>query len=119
MAAHAIELGHHHADPGGTLRYLHLQQRLHRQREHQLVVERAEIIHPGDVGAALQEGEPLRRLFHTGMEISDHWFGAQYLLTLELHHHAQHSMGGWVLGAHVDDHRLIVTEFNVVVIGVK
>ena len=77
-------------------------------REHQLVEERAEVVHPGDVGAALQVGQRLAGLLHPGVQVADDRLAAQDGLALQLEHEAQHAVGAGVLRPHVDDHRLVL-----------
>ncbi len=59
-----VELDHQHPDPLGPWRQLDPEQRLDRHREHQLVGERCEVVHPGDVGGPLDVGELFAGLLH-------------------------------------------------------
>ena len=117
VGRHAVELGHEHADPRGPRRHLDLEQLLGREREHELVVERREVVHAGDVGAALHVGQLLAGLLHPGVEVADDRLRAQHDLAVELEHEAQHAVGAGVLRPHVDDHRLVVGELGVDVVG--
>ncbi len=47
------------------------------------------------------------------MQIADDRFRAQDGLSVELEHQAQHAVGRRVLRPHVDDHRLVVGQFDV------
>ena len=108
-----LQLAHEHADPGGPRRDLDSEQLLDGQGVDELVVERREIVHPGHVRGALDVGELLARLLHPGVEVSDDWLGTEDGLAFELEHDPQHAVGRGVLGAHVDDHRLVFAELDV------
>jgi hypothetical protein len=110
---------HEHPDPGGPRRELRAEQCLDREREDELVVERRQVVHARDVGGALDVGELLAGLLHAGVQVADDGLGAEHGLALELHHDAQHAVGGRVLGAHVDDHRLVLAELDVDVARVE
>ena len=109
MAAHAVQLREQHAHPHGALGNVavNAQQLLGGHREDEFVVEGAQVVHAGDVGAALHECELLTGLLHTGMQVADDRLAPQHRLALEFQHQAQHPMGGGVLRAHVDDHCLV------------
>ena len=94
-------------------RQLDPEQLLGGQREHQLVEQRREVVHAGDVGAALQVGELLAGLLHAGVQVADDRLAPQHRLALELQHEAQHAVGARVLRPHVDDHRLVVAGHDV------
>jgi hypothetical protein len=108
VGADAVQLAHQHADPRGPLGHLDAQQLLGGQREHQLVEQRAGVVHAGDVGATLQVGELLAGLLHAGVQVADDRLGAQHGLALELEHQPQHAVRAGVLGTHVHDHGLIL-----------
>ncbi|MEZ5251801.1 MAG: hypothetical protein R2713_22115 [Ilumatobacteraceae bacterium] len=110
VAAHPVELGQQHPHPHRALGDVVFdpEELLGGEREDELVVERAEVVHAGDVGAALQIGELLAGLLHAGVQVADDRLAAQHGLTLELEHQPQHAVRARVLGPHVDDHRLIL-----------
>ena len=110
---HPVQLAHQHADPGGARWRLDVQERLGRQGEDQLVVERRQVVHPGHVGGALDVGQLLALLLHAGVEVADDGLGAQDRLAVQLEHEAQHAVGRGVLGPHVDDRRLVVAALDV------
>ena len=110
MARHAVELGDQHPDPHRPLGDLvgDPEELLGGHREDELVEERAQVVHPSDVGAALQIGQLLALLLHPGVQVADDRLAPEHRLALQLEHQAQHSMGARVLRTHVDDHRLIL-----------
>ena len=110
VAAHAVQFAEEHAHPHSTFRDVAVdaEQLLGGHREHQLVVERTDVVHAGDVGAALHEGEVLAGLLHAGVEIADDRLAAQHFLATQFQHQAQHTVGARMLRTHVDDHRLIL-----------
>ena len=71
VRAHAVELGHQHADPCGTLGDFESEQVLGGERKGELGEQRRGIVHPGDVRASLEVGELLAGLFHAGMQIAN------------------------------------------------
>ena len=107
---HAVELGEQHPHPDGPFGDVAVdpEQLLGRHRERELVGERAEVVHAGDVGAALHERELLAGLLHPGVQVADDRLAAQDGLALEFEHEAEHAVRRRVLRTHVDDHRLIV-----------
>ena len=110
MARHAAHLGHQHADPDGPLGDVAVdaEQLLGRHGERELVGDRAQVVHAGDVGAALRVRELLAGLLHAGVQVPDDRLAAQHGLALEFQHQPQHAVGRRVLRTHVDDHRLIL-----------
>ena len=110
MARHPVQLGHQHADPHRPLGdvVVDAEQLLGGHREHQLVEERAEVVHAGDVRAALHVRQLLAGLLHAGVQVADDRLAPQHRLALQLEHQAQHAVGRRVLRTHVDDHRLVV-----------
>ena len=110
VAGDPVELGEEHADPlrplGDVL--VDAEELLGGEAEHQLVEQRRGVVHPRDVGGALEVGEVLARLLHAGVQVADDRLGAQHGLALELEHEAQHAVGAGVLRPHVDDHRLVL-----------
>ena len=119
MARHAIELAHHHANPGGALRHFDVEQLLHRHGVTEFVGHRAEVIHSGDVGAALHVRELFARLFHARVQVANDGLRAQYRLTIEFEHDAQHAVRRGVTRTHVDDHGFVVIAFDVDVVRVE
>ena len=103
-----VQLGQQHADPRGPGRQLDAEQLLGGHGEDQLVEERRQVVHAGDVGAALDVREVLGRLLHAGVEVADDRLAAQHGLALQLEHEAQHAVGGRVLRPEVDDHAVVV-----------
>ena len=93
VGADPVELAHEHPDPGGPGRDLDPQQLLDAEREAELVEERRQVVHPGDVGAALVVHELFGRLLHAGVEVADDRLGPQHRLTVELDHDPQHPVG--------------------------
>src|SRR5690606_5925923 len=57
---------------------------------------------------SLQERQLLTGLLHAGVQVADDRLAPADDLALELHLETQHAMGGRVLGAHVEDHQLLV-----------
>ena len=118
MGGDPVELGQEHPDPVGAGRHLDAEERLDGKREDQLVVERRQVVHAGDVGGPLDVGQLLGGLLHAGVEVADHRLGPQHRLAVELDHEPEHAVGRRVLGAHVDDHGLVVGLLDVDVVGV-
>ncbi len=108
VAGDPVELGHQHADGVGPGRELDSQQLLHSQRVAELVVQRSQVVHAGDVGAALQVGERLGGLLHAGVEVADDGLDPPDDLAFELEVEPQYPVCRRMLGTHVDDHPLVV-----------
>ena len=77
VGADPVELAHEHPDPGGPGWDLDAEQPLHRQAVGQLVEERGEVVHPGDVGAPLVVHQLFAGLLHPGVEVADDRLGPQ------------------------------------------
>jgi hypothetical protein len=109
VARHAVELGQQHPHPHRPLGDVAIdpEQLLGRHREHELVAERAEVVHARDVGTALHERQLLTGLLHAGVEVTDDRLAAQHGLALQFEHQPQHPVRRGVLRPHVDDHRLV------------
>ncbi len=118
VRGHPLELGQQHADPDGPGRQLDAEQRLGGQGEDELVGERRQVVHAGDVGGPLLVGELLPRLLHARVQVADDRLRPQHRLAVELHHQPQHAVGRRVLGPEVDDHGLVVGRLEVDVVGV-
>ena len=97
----------------GGMSLVDAEQRLGREREHQLVEERRGVVHAGHVGGALEVGERLARLLHARVQVTDDRLAAQHRLAVELQHEPEHAVRGRVLRAHVEDHRLVLGELLV------
>ena len=109
MAGHAVQLGKQHANPHRTVGDVAVDAKefLGGHRKDQLVIERAQVVHAGDVRAALHKGELLGGLLHARVQVADNWLAAKHGFALEFKHETEHAVGGRMLGPHVDDHRLI------------
>ncbi len=66
-------------------------------------MERRQVVHPGDVGGALQAGQGLGGLLHAGVQVADDGLDPTDRLALEFQLQPQHAVGRWVLRPHVDD----------------
>ena len=110
VAGHPVELGQQHADPHRPLGdvVVDAEQLLGGEGERQLVEERAEVVHPRDVRAALQVRQLLAGLLHAGVQVADDRLAPQHRLALHLQHQPQHAVGARVGRAHVEDHRLVL-----------
>lgn len=89
-------------DPFGTLRYLHVQQLLDREREALLVGHHGAVVQPVKVGQGLQVRLVLAQLLGSSVQQADVGVGAHNLLAVELEDKSQHAVGGRVLGPEVD-----------------
>ena len=109
VATHAIEFRQQHAHPLRSFRNvtINAEQFFGGQREHQFIVERRQVIHPRDVGAALHEAERLARFFHAGVQVSNDRLATQDGFALQLQHQSQHAVRAGVLRTHIDNHRLV------------
>ena len=69
VATHAIEFRQQHAHPLRSFWNvtINAKQLFGSQREHQLIVERRQVVHSRHVGATLHEAERLARFFHAGV----------------------------------------------------
>ena len=76
-------------------------------------MKRGEVVHAGDVGRALHEGEAFAGLLHPGVEVADDRLGPADHLAFELDLEPEHAVGRWMLGAHVDDHALVLGQLVV------
>ena len=105
----AVEL--HEQDPHdlGLLRdvVLDVEQPLDAEQVGHLVVERAEVVHPGAERDALRPGAELHVLLDAGVEVADAATGLGHRLALELEDQAEHAVRRRVLRAHVDDDALV------------
>ena len=110
MRRAAVQLGEQDTDRCCTLRDLDAEQLLDCHGESQLIVKRRQIVHPGDVGAALGEGELLSGLFHPGVEVANDRLGAADDLAFQLDLEAEHPVGRGVLRPHVEDHALVLVD---------
>ena len=110
VAAHAVQFAEQHPHPDGALGNVAVdtQQLLGGHAEDEFVVQRAEVVHAGDVGAALYVRQVLALLLHAGVQVADDRLATQHGFALQLQHQAQHAVGAGVLRPHVDDHGLIV-----------
>ena len=103
-----VELHHQHPQGLGPRRRLDPEQLLHGQAVGGLVEERGQVVHAGHEGDALDPGAELDRLLDAGVQVADHRLEVDDLLALELDDQPQHPVGGGVLGAHVDDHHVVL-----------
>ena len=110
MAGHTVELRHQDSDRLCPWRDVDIEQLFDGKRETQLVVERRQVVHAGDVGAPLHVRQRLRGLLHPGMEVADDRLGAEDRLSIELELEPQHTVGGGVLRAQVEDLQFIAPE---------
>ena len=110
VAGHPIELGHQDPDRLGTVRYVDVEQLFGCQGETQLIVEWGQVVHAGDVGAALHEGEGFSGLLHAGVEVADDGLDPPDRLTLQLDLEPQDTVGRRVLRAHVEHLALLLVE---------
>ncbi len=110
MARNPVELGHQDSDRLGPLGDLHAEQPLDCHRIGKLAVEGRQVVHPGDIGRALPEGELFGGLLHPGVEIADDRLGSADDLAFELELEPENTVCRRVLRAHVDDHPLVVAE---------
>ncbi len=104
----AVHLGHEHADPGGSLGNLDTEEFLGGEGEGQFGEQRRGVVHPGDVGGALEVGQALGLLLHTGVEIPDDRLRAADGFTVHFEHEAKHAVSRRVRRTHVDQHGLVV-----------
>ncbi len=102
-----IELGEQDPDRRGPRGHLDLEKPLHGEGEGELVVEGRQVVHTGDIGAALREVELLRCLLHPGVEIPDDRLRPPDDLSLQLDLEPEHAVGRGVLWPHVEDHPLV------------
>ena len=108
MRRASVQLAEENPDCGRPRRDVDPEKPLDGKGVGQLVVEWSQVVHTGHVGAALGEVELLPRLLHPGVEVSDDRLGAPDDLPLQLDLESEHAMGGRVLGAHVEDHPLVL-----------
>ena len=99
----ASELHQQHPDHLGPPGHLDLQQFLDRHAVGGLVERRGEVVRSGHEGDALGPGPVFTGLLDTGVQIADDRPGLHDRLALDLEDQPQHSVGGRVLRAHVDD----------------
>ncbi len=99
-----LEFHHQHSDDGRPLGDLlgDTEQLLHRQAVGRLVVQRREVVGPGEEGDRLRPGAELAALLDPGMQVTDHDPGLDDRLALDLQDKAQHPVSGWMLRTHVD-----------------
>ena len=71
MRRHALELGEQHSYPDRPGWELDAEELFGRHGEHELVVERRQVVHPSDVRRALDVGELFAGLLHSGVQVTD------------------------------------------------
>ena len=86
---------------------LDVEQPLDAQHVGRLVVERAQVVHPGAERDALHPGAELHVLLDAGVQVADPAPGLGHRLALELEDQPEHAVGGGVLRPHVH-HDLVV-----------
>ncbi len=103
-----LQLHHQHPDHRGPFGDLlgDAQQPLHRQAVRGLVVQRRQVVGPGQEGDRLRPGPVLAALLDPGVQVADDQSGLGDRLALDLQHEPQHPMGGRMLRPHVDDDAL-------------
>ena len=86
MTGDSVQLTHEHANPDGPLGYLDTQQLFNGDRVAQLIVDRAEVVHTRDVGAALHVAELFALLFHARVEIANNGLSPENKFSVEFQH---------------------------------
>jgi hypothetical protein len=104
MGADARELGQQHADVLRALRDFHPKELLYGQAKGEVVGKRGEIIDPVGNRDRLRIGERLSGFFDPGVKIADVGIRFDYRFPVQFQHHAEHAVGGRMLGPHVEDH---------------
>ena len=101
---------HHHANDVGAVGDLILdaEQLLNAECVDQLVVQSGHVIHAGNEGRALSPGPVFHVLFDTGVQVADGRPHAFDSFSVKFNDQAQHSVGGGVLRAHVDDQAILL-----------
>ena len=108
VGADPVELHHQHPKGLGPRGGLDAEQLLDGQAVGGLVEDRGQVVHAGHEGDPLDPGPELGRLLDPGVQVADHRLEVDDLLALELDDQPQHPVGGGVLGAHVDDHDVVL-----------
>ncbi len=110
VGRHPVELHEEHPHDLGLLGdvVLDVEQPLDAEAVGRLVVERAEVVHPGAEGRALHPGAELHVLLDAGVQVADAAAGLGDRLALELEDETQHAVGRGVLRTHVDDDLVVV-----------
>lgn len=105
-----VELHQEHADEGGPVGDLVLdaEELLDGETVGGLVEEGRQIVHARDEGRALRPRAELEVLLDAGVQIADAAAGLGDRLAVDLQDEAEHTVGGRVLRAHVDDDALVV-----------
>ena len=104
-----VELHQEHPHDLGLLGdvVLDVEQPLDAQRVGRLVVEGAQVVHPGAERGALHPGAVLHVLLDAGVQVADAAPGLGDRLALELEDQPEHAVGRGVLRAHVDHDPLL------------
>ena len=105
MRRDPVELHHHDPDDVDALRDLvgDAEQPLHTQAVGGLVEKRCQVIHPGHEGDALGPVAVFEVFLDPGVQVADSAPDLGDGLALDLEDQPQHTVGGRVLGPHVDD----------------
>ena len=109
VTAHAIQFGQQHANPHCAFWNVAInsKQFFGRHAEHQLIVQRRQVVHARNVCSTLHEGERLTSFLHARVQVPNNWLASQNGFALQFKHQSQHAVCTWVLRTHVDDHGLI------------
>ena len=106
MREDAVELHEHDPHHLAALGHFDPHELLDRHHVGAVVYERREVVHAVREGDDLIPRPVLAQLLERGVEVSDVGNDAHHRFAVELAHEPQHSVGGGVLGADVDEHVL-------------
>ena len=108
MAGDAKELAQHDPRDLHPFRHLNAERVLEVHDVRQLVHDAAEIVDPVGIRDIGVPGLALAHLFGAAMVIADVRHRADDLFAVELQHHPEHTVHGWMVRAHVEEHELAV-----------
>ena len=106
VGGNPAELGEDDADVLSAFRNLATKQLFNCESVGEVVAVSVEIVHAVRHGNALQILLVLGFLFHSGVEVADDALTLDDRFAVKLSNDSEDTVGGWVLGPHVHDHRV-------------
>ena len=102
----AVEFQHQHPDVARPLGHRDVRQFFRGVHHDRLVEHPRRIVHAAHVGHEHHVRAVLGDLLHAAMEVTDHRFAVDHVLTIEGDHEPQHPVHGGVVGPEVHHHGL-------------
>ena len=106
VSGNSVEFCHQHPDVFGSLRNIvfNAQHPLHPHNKGMFAVHSGQIVEPVNKGNRLIKGERLGVFFETTVQIAQVWHYINNDFAIGNHFKTQHTVRGWVLRSHIQDH---------------